>query len=91
MSTVSEGMSGMREFLQEGLRMRNFHHDRVMTLTGISFDDNNAPMIITPYMHNGDLQKYIMDAANVRFSSDYGPCECINFRRQHSENFSTLL
>jgi hypothetical protein len=58
------GMHGVREFLNEGLRMRNFSHDRVMTLIGISFD-HYAPLIVTPYMYNGDLHKYLTNASNV--------------------------
>ena len=65
-TNTAADMTGVRDFLHEGLRMQHFSHPRVMQLTGISFDEHFAPMIITPYMHNGDLLKYLREPSNVR-------------------------
>uniref|UniRef100_A0A914XTE0 Protein kinase domain-containing protein n=1 Tax=Plectus sambesii TaxID=2011161 RepID=A0A914XTE0_9BILA len=60
------GISGVTEFLKEGLIMENFKHPRVMPLIGISFTtDNFAPIIVTEFMANGDLVKYLRDANNT--------------------------
>ena len=58
-------MSGKHEFLREGLTMANFEHRNVLPLIGISFDDNKAPLIVTPYMCNGDLHKWLSAETNV--------------------------
>lgn len=54
-------------FLKEALRMKDFNHPNVLCLIGVSFDNNNAtdPMIIVPYMANGDLLMYIRNQDNT--------------------------
>lgn len=54
-------------FLKEALRMKDFNHPNVLGLIGVSFDNNNAtdPMIIVPYMANGDLLEYIRNQDNT--------------------------
>ena len=54
-------------FLQEALTMKDFNHPHVLNLIGVSFnsDDNfGLPMVITPYMQNGDLLTWIRDERN---------------------------
>lgn len=46
-------------FLQEAIIMRNFTHPHVLSLTGISFEPDGSPMVVLPYMSNGDLRNYI--------------------------------
>lgn len=46
-------------FLQEGLIMKDFHHDHVLSLIGVAMDDDGAPMIVLPFMGNGCLKDYI--------------------------------
>ncbi|XP_003738572.1 hepatocyte growth factor receptor [Galendromus occidentalis] len=53
-------------FLKEALRMKDFNHQNVLRLIGVSFDNNNStdPMIIVPFMANGDLLTYIRNQDN---------------------------
>lgn len=53
-----------RAFLEEGLMMRDFKHDNVLELIGVTFDGSGSPMVITPYMLYGDLRSYISDEAS---------------------------
>lgn len=64
-----------RAFLEEGLMMRDFEHDNVLALIGVTFDSNGLPMVITPFMLYGDLRSYISDEASlptVKELIDYG-------------------
>ena len=58
-------MNGKRELLREGLTMANFTHANVLPLIGIGFDDNKAPLIVTPYMYNGNLHTWLRTSTNV--------------------------
>ena len=49
----------MKELLRECNRMKNFHHQHVMTLKGICLDGGPVPFLIMPYMANGSLLSYI--------------------------------
>lgn len=53
-----------RAFLEEGLMMRDFEHDNVLALIGVTFDSSGLPMVITPFMLYGDLRSYISDEAS---------------------------
>ncbi|GMT35456.1 hypothetical protein PFISCL1PPCAC_26753, partial [Pristionchus fissidentatus] len=55
---------GISEFVNEGLMMDRFNHPRVMNLVGISFNEERMPILITDYMENGDLAKYLRDVQN---------------------------
>ncbi|UYV80662.1 hypothetical protein LAZ67_19001303 [Cordylochernes scorpioides] len=55
-------------FLKEGLIMKDFQHRNVLSLIGVSFEDNGKPMVIIPYMANGDLLSYLRDENNVSVS-----------------------
>lgn len=59
-------MNGKQEFLDEGLIMAKFKHPNVLPLIGIGFDGNKAPLIVTPYMANGDLRTWLRIETNVR-------------------------
>ncbi|XP_023930655.1 plexin-B-like [Lingula anatina] len=53
------------EFLREGALMTSFRHDHVLTILGICFEVDGNPMIILPYMANGDLKTYIENPKNA--------------------------
>lgn len=64
-----------RAFLEEGLMMRDFEHENVLALIGVTFESNGLPMVITPFMLYGDLRSYISDEASsptVRELIDFG-------------------
>lgn len=64
-----------RAFLEEGLMMRDFKHDNVLALIGVTFDSSGLPMVITPFMLYGDLRSFISDEAcspKVRDLIDFG-------------------
>uniref|UniRef100_A0A8R1TU38 Protein kinase domain-containing protein n=2 Tax=Onchocerca TaxID=6281 RepID=A0A8R1TU38_ONCVO len=61
----SDGViTGISEFLQEGLIMANFDHPNVARLIGISLSINNYPVIVTDFMAQGDLRHYIINPEN---------------------------
>ena len=47
--------------------MAKLKHPNVLSLIGISFDDNKAPFMVTPYMPNGDLRTWLRMETNVWF------------------------
>ena len=53
-------------FLQEGMRMKNFDHPHVLQLYGIAMSTEQYPMVILPYMANGDLRSYVKEKSRVR-------------------------
>lgn len=53
------------DFIDEALRMKDFHHPSVLSLIGISFDLDDMPMVILPFMKHGDLLSYIRNAKTV--------------------------
>jgi len=53
-------------FLREAILMKDFHHVHVLGVIGVSFDSDGSPMVILPYMANGDLRQYITSAQLVR-------------------------
>jgi serine/threonine protein kinase len=46
-------------FLREALMMRGFDHPHVLSLIGITMDTDRSPLVVLPYMENGDLRTYI--------------------------------
>ncbi|XP_060079157.1 hepatocyte growth factor receptor-like [Ylistrum balloti] len=54
----------VQSFLEEAMRMKDFHHDNVLTLTGICFGMDDMPLVVLPYMSHGDLLSYIRNEQN---------------------------
>lgn len=50
--------------------MKDFNHMNVMGLRGICFGEDDLPMILLPYMANGDLLSYIRDERNLTTVKD---------------------
>jgi len=46
-------------FIREGIMLKDYVHERILTPIGISIDENNLPMIVLPFMANGDLLNYL--------------------------------
>lgn len=51
----------LESFLREALIMKDFEHPNVMSLIGLVFPDDGAPLLILPFMCNGDLLQYVRD------------------------------
>ncbi|KAK3101270.1 hypothetical protein FSP39_002266 [Pinctada imbricata] len=54
----------IQQFIDEAMRMKDFHHPNVLTLTGICFGMDEMPLVILPYMKHGDLLTYIRNEEN---------------------------
>ena len=46
--------------------MKDFDHPHILRLLGMSIDERGNPMVILPYMANGDLRSYVKDKTRVR-------------------------
>jgi serine/threonine protein kinase len=62
---LQPGVSGLKEFLKEGLIMEKLKHQHIVKLIGISFTQHFAPILVTEFMENNDLHKYLRDSVNV--------------------------
>jgi proto-oncogene tyrosine-protein kinase Met len=45
--------------------MKKFEHCNVLKLRGICFDEDNSPLILLPFMSEGDLLSYIRNVENI--------------------------
>ena len=48
----------VKEFISESVIMLDFDHPNVLKLLGVCFD--TEPLIIIPYMANGDLKNFLI-------------------------------
>ena len=48
--------------------MKDFKHEHVLSLIGISVDEDGSPMVILPLMENSDLRIYVQDPEKVGLS-----------------------
>ena len=53
-------------FLREAVKTGKFDHPNVLKLKGISLNDDLMPMMVLPFMENGDLRTFVKDAFYVR-------------------------
>lgn len=51
----------MDSFLREACIMKDFDHKNVMPLIGLVFPEEDTPLLILPFMCNGDLLQYVRD------------------------------
>jgi len=45
--------------------MKNFNHPHVLSLLGLCLGYKKEPMVILPFMANGDLRSYVKDKSRV--------------------------
>ena len=51
----------VEEFVSESAIMLDFDHPNVLSLLGVCLDtEQHLPLIILPYMANGDLKSYLL-------------------------------
>jgi len=61
----------IENFVQEGVTMKKFNHPHVLSLHGLCLGYRKEPMVILPFMANGDLRSYVKDKSRVSiFLSD---------------------
>lgn len=70
----------VEDFLQEAIIMGQFNHPNVLSLIGVS-TNNDKPSVVMPLMRNGDLKKYLN--ANISV--------CIIFRFNDKNNDKQIL
>ncbi|XP_054159068.1 hepatocyte growth factor receptor-like [Oppia nitens] len=58
------GVNTIETFLKEGLIIKDFNHLNVLTLIGVCFETTGEPIIILPFMSNGDMLSYIRNDSN---------------------------
>ena len=59
-SDITLDHNTLEDFLREGLIMRDFTHQNVLSLIGVAVADHGMPMIVLPFMSNGSLKSYVM-------------------------------
>jgi len=59
----------VENFVQEGIIMKNFNHPHVLSLLGLCLGHKKEPMVILPFMANGDLRSYVKDKTRVSVRS----------------------
>ena len=47
------------KFIEEAMLMKNFDHLNVLSLLGLTFDPQGSPLVVLPFMHNGDLRSFL--------------------------------
>jgi len=52
-------------FLREAVIMKDFRHPNVLHIVGITFDCDSSPMVVLPFMANGDMRQYILNPSLV--------------------------
>ena len=60
-------MSDVKLLMKEIVKMVNFDHPNVMTLTGVILVEGGAPLLVMPYMIKGTLLAYVRDNKSQLF------------------------
>ena len=69
---VDVSLSNAKEFTDECIMANNFKHPNVLSIIGVSINpDDNTPLMVMPFMHNGSVQSYVKSKRGntVNFSS----------------------
>lgn len=54
----------LEQFLSEAVVLRGHDCINIMSTIGVCFPDNSLPVIVLPYMANGDLKSFLRDLTN---------------------------
>ena len=59
-SASTSTLKDVESFLEECRKMKHLDHPNVLSLIGVSFDEENNPAMILPFMGNGDVKSYLI-------------------------------
>lgn len=76
----------IESFVREGIIMKDFDHKHVLKLHGVCFDSDRLPMVVIPYMENGDLLSYIRNEMNSPTVKDL-----INYAIQVADGINFMI
>ena len=82
--TLSDTQQEKDDFFKEASIMQNIQHENLLPLLCIVIKDN-IPHVVTPYMENGDLRKYLKRKDKVLYMIASFPSFLIFFIKQSSE------
>ena len=60
-SPALSSASDVKQLMKEIVKMVNFDHPNVMTLTGVILVEGGAPLLVMPYMVKGTLLNYVRE------------------------------
>ena len=53
-------MSSAKEFIDECIIASKLDHPNILNIIGVSiFPDENTPLMVMPFMHNGSIKEYV--------------------------------
>ena len=68
--TCSEDI--LKAFLEECVSMKSFKHPNVLGLVGMCLNSPNCvPLLVLPFMANGNLKKYLQQARRYEMIDQY--------------------
>lgn len=73
--SAARNILAVRKFYEEALLMKDFDHIHVLRLIGVVRGDDSLPLVVLPFMQNGDLLTYIRcgeNAPTVRDLMEFG-------------------
>ncbi|CAG2173532.1 unnamed protein product [Oppiella nova] len=62
--TINESEVNVDALINEAISIRDFNHKNILSLVGVTFDDTEMPIILLPFMENGDLLTYLRNGNN---------------------------
>lgn len=73
------------QFLQTVSQLRNLQHPGILPITGVCITISNDPMLVVPYLQNGDLKSYVRDS-----NKDLKVADLLDFGNQIAEAMEYL-
>ena len=64
MADGEANITQVEEFLEEGMMMKDFQHEHVLSLIGVAIQGNN-PRIVLPFMEFGSLKDFLKNTNHV--------------------------
>ena len=81
----------MISLVNEAILMKKMSHDNLLSLLGVVLLPNAAPLILTPYMHHGDLHKFLRHSRGIGIRRQLiGSRQLVNFSSQIARGMEYL-